>query len=95
MRASDLKPITYMKTHSAELIEAVNEKRSPIVITQNGAPRAVMMDVESYERLQGTLTLLKLISQSEEDFRRGRWLSQTQMEKELRKNRGVPCSLHH
>jgi prevent-host-death family protein len=74
MRASDLKPITYMKTHSAELIDAVNEKRSPIVITQNGAPRAVMMDVESYERLQGTLTLLKLISQSGEDFRRGRWL---------------------
>jgi prevent-host-death family protein len=85
MRASDVKPITYMKTHSAELIEAVNKKRSPIVITQNGAPRAVVMDVESYERIQDALILLKLISQSEEDFRRGRWISQAQMEQEVQK----------
>lgn len=85
MRASDIKPITYMKTHSAELIEAVNKKRSPIVITQNGAPRAVVMDVESYERIQDALILLKLISQSEEDFRKGRWISHAQMEQEVQK----------
>ena len=85
MRASDVKPITYMKTHSAELVEAVNKKRSPVVITQNGAPRAVVMDVESYERIQDALILLKLISQSEEDFRKGRWISQAQMEREVRK----------
>jgi prevent-host-death family protein len=85
MRASDLKSITYMKTHSAELIEAVNKKRSPVVITQNGAPRAVVMDVESYERIQDALILLKLISQSEEARKKGRWLPQAQMEKEVRK----------
>ena len=85
MRASDVKPITYMKTHSAELVEAVNKKRSPVVITQNGAPRAVVMDVESYERIQDALILLKLISQSEEDFRKGRWISQAQREREVRK----------
>ena len=88
MRASDVKPITYMKPHSAELVEAVNKKRSPVVITQNGAPRAVVMDVESYEQLQDALILLKLISQSEEALQKGRWLSQTQMEKELRKRLG-------
>jgi prevent-host-death family protein len=85
MRASDVKPITYMKTHSAELLEAVNKKRSPVVITQNGTPRAVVMDVESYERTQDALILLKLISQSEEDFRKGRWIPQAQMEREVRK----------
>ena len=88
MRASDVKPITYMKTHSAELVEAVNRKRSPVVITQNGTPRAVVMDVESYERIQDTLILLKLISQSEEAFKKGRWLSQAQMERELHKRFG-------
>jgi len=88
MRASDVKPINYMKTHSAELIEAVNKKRSPVVITQNGAPRAVLMDVESYERIQDALILLKMISQSEEDFRKGRWISQAQMEREIRKRLG-------
>ena len=88
MRASDVKTITYMKTHPAELIEAVNKKRSPVVITQNGAPRAVLMDVESYERIQDALILLKMISQSEEDFRKGRWISQAQMERDIRKRLG-------
>ena len=89
MRASDIKPITYMKTHSAELVAAVNEKQSPIVITQNGEPRAVVMDVASYERMQDTLALLKLIGQSEEARRKKRWLTQEQMEAELHKRFGI------
>jgi prevent-host-death family protein len=88
MRASDVKPITYMKTHSAELVADVNKRRSPIVITQNGEPRAVVMDIESYERTQDALMLLKLIAQSEDDLRKGKWLSQSQMEAELRKRLG-------
>lgn len=85
MRASDIKPITYMKTHAAELVDTVNEKRSPVVITQNGEPRAVLVDVETYERTQDALILLKLIAQSEEDIRKGHWLSQSQMAAELKK----------
>ena len=89
MRASDVKPITYMKTHSAELIEAVNERQGPIVITQNGEPRAVVMDVASYERMQDTLALLKLIAQSEDARRKKRWLTQEQMEAVMRKRFGA------
>ena len=88
MRAADIKPITYMKTHSAELLAAVNKKRSPVVITQNGAPRAVVMDVESYERLQDALILLKLIAQSEEEFKKGKWLSHAQVERQMLKRLG-------
>jgi prevent-host-death family protein len=88
MRASDVKPITYMKTHSAELLADVNKRRSPIVITQNGEPRAVVMDIESYERTQDALMLLKLIAQSEDARRKKRWLSQEQMAEELRKRLG-------
>jgi prevent-host-death family protein len=88
MRASDVKPITYMKTHSAELVADVNKRRSPVVITQNGEPKAVVIDIASYERTQDALMLLKLIAQSEEDLRKGKWLSQSQMEAELRKRLG-------
>jgi len=88
MRASDVKPITYMKTHSAELVADVNKRRSPVVITQYGEPRAVVVDIETYERTQDALMLLKLIAQSEEDLRKGKWLSQSQMEAELRKRLG-------
>lgn len=88
MRASDVKPITYMKTHSAELIADVNKRRSPVVITQNGEPRAVVVDIESYERTQDALMMLKLIAQSEDARRKKRWLSQEQMGEELRKRFG-------
>ena len=88
MRASDVKPITYMKTHSAELVADVNKRRSPIVITQNGEPRAVVVDIETYERTQDALILLKLIGQSEDARRKKRWLSQEQMAEELRKRLG-------
>jgi prevent-host-death family protein len=88
MRASDVKPITYMKTHSTELIATVNKKRSPVVITQNGSPRAVLMDMRSYERIQDALIMLKLIARSEEDFQNGRWLSQAQLGRQLRETLG-------
>jgi prevent-host-death family protein len=52
LKASQIKPITYMKTHFTELVRVVNETRSPVVITQNGLPRAVVMDAVSYEQMQ-------------------------------------------
>ena len=88
MRASDIKPITYMKTHSAELVAAVNKKRSPIVITQNGAPRAVVMDVQSYDKIQDAFILMRMVSQSEEELRKGDWLTQEQMDREVRRRLG-------
>ena len=85
MRASSIKPITYMKTHSAQLVARVNQSRAPVVITQNGEARAVVVDIKSYERTQDALILLKLISQSKDDFRRGRWKSHRAVEASLRR----------
>ena len=88
MRASAVKPVTYMKTHSAELLAEVNKKRSSVVITQNGAPRAILMDVETYERWQDALLLLKLIAQSEDALQKGKWITHAQMKRELKKRLG-------
>lgn len=85
MKASNIKPITYMKTHSAELVNAVNENRSPVVITQNGQARAVVMDAASYDQMQDALTLLKILSQSDAGYRKGHWKSQEDVEAEFEK----------
>ena len=84
MKATNVKPITYMKTHSAELINAVNESRSPIVITQNGHARAVVMDAASYEQMQDALIFLKILSQSDVEYRKGNWKSQEQVEADFK-----------
>lgn len=89
--ARDIRTVTEMKTRAAKLLDQINEERRPVIITQDGRPRAVMMDVESYEELRNAVGLLKLVAQGEEDFRKGRWTAQGAMFDRLeRKLKGLP-----
>ena len=47
----DIKPVSYLKSRSAELLAQINETRRPVIITQNGEPKAVIQDAESYEKM--------------------------------------------
>ena len=60
--SSQIKPISYLKAHAAEIIRWLEEKREPLVITQNGEARVVMQDVKSYDETQETLALLKILA---------------------------------
>lgn len=81
--STDIKPITYLKSHSADMLKQVNETHRPIVITQNGEPRAVLQDPESYENMRNAIGMLKLISQGEDDVRKGNTTSQDEVFSEL------------
>ena len=65
----DIKSISYVKAHTAEIISQVNETKKPLYITQNGDAKAVIMDTESYESIREITTLLKLISFGENDIK--------------------------
>jgi prevent-host-death family protein len=67
----DIRPVTYLKTRASDLLRQVNDTQRPVIITQNGEPRAVLQDAKSYEDMRYALGLLKLISQGEEDVRKG------------------------
>ncbi len=47
------------------MVREVGDGGRPVVITQNGKPRVVLMDVEQHDRLQDTLAMLKLLAQSQ------------------------------
>ena len=79
----DIKPVTYLKSQAADILKQVNETRRPIVITQNGEPKAVLQDPESYENMRNAIGLLKLISQGEEDIRDGKFIAQENVFSEL------------
>ncbi len=68
--SQDIKPISYLKAKAADLLKQVNETRRPVIITQNGEPRAVLQDPESYENMRNAIGLLKLLSISEEEIRK-------------------------
>jgi len=80
-----IKPISYLKSKTADIINSVNETRQSIIITQNGEAKAVIQDIKSYENLRNSLSLLKLIIQSEEDIRSNRVISQDEMFENLEK----------
>jgi len=81
----DICPVTALKTSAARLLAQVNETQRPIVITQNGLPKGVLQDPETYERTRRALGMLKLLAQGEEDVRAGRELSQRQVFDPIRK----------
>ena len=57
-----IKPISYLKDHAAELVRILENQQEPVIITQNGEAKAVMQDIKSYEQVQETIALLKILS---------------------------------
>ena len=69
---SNIRPISYVKTNAADMLKQINDTRNPIIITQNGEARAVLIDPDSYQELINSLRLLKLFAQGERDIELGR-----------------------
>jgi len=76
--ATDIKPVSYLKSKSADLLKQINETHRPVIITQNGEPKAVLQDPKSYENMRNAIGILKLISQGEENIKKGK--NETQKE---------------
>jgi prevent-host-death family protein len=68
----DIKPVTYLKARAADLLDQINETQRPVIITQNGEPRAVLQDPKSYESMRNAIGILKLMAEGESDIRNGR-----------------------
>ena len=80
----DIKPISYIKTNAADMLNRVNETYNAIVITQNGEARAVLLDTELYREMLNTMAILKLISQGEKEIEDGKILRSEHVFRELR-----------
>ena len=66
-----IKPISYVKAHAADIIRNVAETRTRIIITQNGEAKAVLQDITSYEEIQESLALLKILALGRNDLEAG------------------------
>ena len=60
--SSQIKPISYLKAHAAEIVRTLGDRQEPLIITQNGEAKAVIQDIDSYERMQETVALLKILA---------------------------------
>ncbi|MFP3607719.1 type II toxin-antitoxin system Phd/YefM family antitoxin, partial [Paraburkholderia sp. SIMBA_053] len=62
MKPSQVKPISYLKSHAAEIVRDITESGEPMLITQNGEAKVVVQDAQSYEDMQQTVALLKILA---------------------------------
>jgi prevent-host-death family protein len=73
--SSQIKPISYLKSHTADIVKELTDTREPMFITQNGEAKMVVMDVRSYEEHEETLALLKILALGQRDIEQGYYRS--------------------
>ena len=87
MRLSkSVKPISYLKQNTAEAIKEVHVNHTPMIITQNGEAKAVLLDMAEYEQDQESLAMLKMIAQSKEAYATGNIKTAKKAFSDIRKN---------
>jgi len=84
-----IKPLSYVKAHASEIINNFekDESSSPVVITQNGEAKAVMLSIKEYEDMQESLAMLQLINMGLHDIQKGDVRPASEVFEELRQRR--------
>jgi prevent-host-death family protein len=85
----DIKPISYIKTNAADMINYINEHKKPIIVTQHGEARGVLLDVESYQNMVNALSIMKLLQVSEKSIQDGRVYDNEEVFSSLRAKIGL------
>jgi len=75
--------VTTLKRRATELLDDLERTREPILISQHGLPKAYLVDVESYERLQRHVELLEGIARGERAIEDGRTVTHAQATQRL------------
>ena len=85
--STQIKPISYLKSHAAEVIRNIAQQREPLIITQNGEAKVVLQDIASYEQTQETMALLKILALGNRQIEAGEIEPANNVIKRLRKRR--------
>ena len=85
--SSQIKPISYLKAHVAEIVRNMGAQREALVITQNGEAKVDMQDIKSYEQTQETMALLKILALGNRQIEEGKVEPAAEVIKRLRVHR--------
>jgi prevent-host-death family protein len=71
-RVPAILPVSDLRQDAAGVLGRVRKSRRPVFITQRGRATAVLMSVESYEKTERELEILKRIARGEKEVRAGK-----------------------
>lgn len=86
----DVKTVSELKKSLRAVLEQIRETGRPVVVTVNGKPDAVLIDVETYEHKLKALNLVGLLAEGEDDIRRKRTRSANTFLNELKRAKKIP-----
>lgn len=82
--STQIKPISHLKAHAAEIVRNLGESGEVMIITQNGEAKVIIQDIASYEQMQETMALLKILALGRRQVEEGKAMPVTQAFERLR-----------
>ena len=82
-----IKPISYLKAHAAEIVRTLGDHQEPLIITQNGEAKAVIQDIDSFEEMQETIALLRILALGSREIEAGHVQPAAEVIERLRERR--------
>ena len=70
--SESIKPISYLKAHAADIVRNIGKLGGPLIITQNGEAKAVILDIDEYEKTQEAIAMLKILALGERQIAEGK-----------------------
>lgn len=63
----DIKPLSAFRANPNTIIKQIKKNHRPVVITDRGNPRAVLVDLDEYESQREQMELMQAIIEGERD----------------------------
>lgn len=84
--SEDIKTVSDLKKNTNEIFKHMHDSGRPVVVTVNGKPDAILMDVDVFEKKLKALNLGLLLAPAEKDVKKGRTKDARTFLKELKKS---------
>ncbi len=72
----DIQPISFVKAHATEILTQINQTHRPLYVTQNGKAKAVIVDPDSFDNMKKAISILKIITFGEKEYKEGKYTKQ-------------------
>ena len=84
--SEQVKPISYLKAHASEVIKNVCNDHKPVIITHNGEAKVIVQDLETHEKFQESMAMLKILAQGQKSKENGDFRSASKVFSDLKKS---------
>lgn len=80
----DIQPLSEFRANAASFIQRVKTEHRPLILTQHGKSSAVLIDVEDYQNLLNTVSLLREVATAREELNKGEGISTKELFADLK-----------